>query len=172
MYRLKDIKGKPVLDGGGVKLGIVQDIVVTLPDYVAYLVVKGEELKKIRGRLIEYIPVPEISAINEEVTLYKNIRELGEDISVINMQELEEYSCGRICGKKVTSLDGKTLGEINEIGLGENLKKILINLKISEGETVKVEFNMVDAVKEDVKLNYNSFDLKKKISEGEFGTQK
>ena len=149
MYKLSEMVGKRVMDSSDFEAGVVDgiNIVHSMHDkFYAYLRVKGKEMESIRGRGMEFLPMNEIDVIEGEVRLYKDFDELGSVIKKICMAEKESYMAKDLIGMDIMGPDGKKVGSLGDVGIGNERKRAFMLLNAEEGKPVP-ESIMFDSVK-------------------------
>lgn len=170
-----EIMGLDVIDGSGEKLGSLEDVDFTLPDYNSYLRIRGPKMGQIRNRRDEYLPLTEIARISENVELYSGFNEIVEKAGEIDMEKMENYSLSTLRGREITTLDREVLGEVVDIGFSENKKTVYYraagpNVEGLRGnQTEDFPISQIDDMADTIQININYGDLKRKISQGRDG---
>lgn len=138
MYLTKDLEGLAVYDGSEALLGNVDEVVFNLDSGRAFIVVKGEAVKKIRGHLREIITFDEVYDIKDgRVYLKSSFRDLKKllmrtseysiliDTLVSNIIGFNVYDYNdKLVGKIVSSGIEKTQGKLVLIVTGSRIKSI------------------------------------------------
>ncbi|MFH1722141.1 MAG: PRC-barrel domain-containing protein [Candidatus Altiarchaeota archaeon] len=171
MHFLKDLIGKNVKDGAKKDIALVDGLNITLIDYKVYLRMTGGEIKEIRGREEEFLAMEEVNEIGDEITLYKDLKNLISTIKKLEIEKKDSYRISQLIGMDVIDFDDKHIGTINNVGISEEGRKpyyIVEGPKIEKIRGNKEEtlpFIEVDSIQNSVKIDLPYDTLSKKIRE-------
>ncbi len=172
MHSLADLVGKPVVDGSGKEIAIVDGLNITLVDYRIYLRITGPAMENIRGRREEFVPLAEVNDIGEDaITLYKDAPGIAKTIRGLDMENRDSYRLRELIGMPVVDFDDKTIGTVKNVGVSEEGRKPYYVIagerieKIRGRDEELLPFIEVDSIQDTVKIDLSYDTLSRKIKE-------
>ncbi|MFC2162974.1 hypothetical protein ACFLRF_04775 [Candidatus Altiarchaeota archaeon] len=172
MQYFQDIQNLTVYDGAGDVLGILEGLNIILPDARVYLRIRGEQCKKFRGRITEFIPLAEVDLISDSVNLFKDVDSLRHVIEDIHMEYQDSHMVADVIGMTVRTNDRQALGIVETIFLSRKGKEAFILVKggkvsdLNGKESEKIPLIDVQDITDEVFLNLDYDSLKERIEEG------
>lgn len=170
MKYLSEIIGKKVYDVNNSMMGVAEDFEISLSEDKVFLRVKGDRLKDIRGRKLEFLPIREIDYVKDGVYLYKTMQDLKEIVEKIYISTAPSYNCGDLIGRYVTSNDEK-IGRVADFGIDTPANEVVMLVEGQKIEEIrgekreKIPVIEIIQITNNIRLQYDFDTLSKRIKE-------
>lgn len=168
---MTSICGKPVFDGAGKELGVLEGLEFDVSETATFLRITGDQLLKIRGRRSEFVPLAEIDYVDEKVQLYKDLKSLKPVIQNIDMSQKKSYRVKDLVGMTVEEFNHDEIGVLRDVSFTKDSDEVQM---IVEGERLaeiagqpraEIPISTVMSVTKSIQLQFDYETLKKRISE-------